>query len=335
MKKLLALILAVITCFSVTSLVACKENDEKLQMYVPDGAPALSVARLLDDENIVKGVKINVVGATLIQGYVTGETPKADLAILPVNAASKLLGNASNYQMLGVVTNGNLFIMKKQSGVDITTDNLSDLVGKKVGVMNITNVPGLTFKTILSSNDIAYEDISTSGVASADKVNLIGLTKGEEVVPSSDCDYFVVPEPAATTEENKTQGKLSIAGSLQVLYGGTAGYPQAVIVAKKSVISSNKQTVDEIVSSFSANKTWLENTDTTKIVNAVVKGFVDKEMNRTFTADNLNANVITNCAINFTSAKDARSAVLTYLEKINGISANAWGTPTDAFFYGV
>lgn len=333
MKKLLALLLAIITCFSVASLTACGKEGDELQVYVPDGAPALSVARLLDDENIVKGIKINVVDATLIQTYVTGETPKADFAILPVNAASKLLGNASTYQMLGVVTNGNLFIMKKQNGTDITPANVSDLVGKKVGVINISNVPGLTFKAILNANALAFEDISESGEVKADKVNLVGLTGGEEVLPSSDCDYFVVPEPAATTKQNKTQGKLSVAGSLQELYGGTEGYPQAVLVAKKSVIENNKRVVNKFVASFTDNKTWLTTASTDKIVNAVISGYLDPETNRTFTAENLNATVIENCAIKFTNAKDAKPAVLAYIAKLNGI-ANVWGTPVDAFFYG-
>ena len=46
-------------------------------------------------------------------------------------------------------------------------------------------------------------------------------------------DYFVVPEPAASTKVNAISG-LDFAGDLQNLYGG-GGYPQAVVVAKKEI----------------------------------------------------------------------------------------------------
>jgi len=334
MKKFLTLILSAILAIFTLFMVACKDTPEgKLSLYAPDGAPALSVARLLDDETIIEDIDISVVSANEITSFVSGEEKKADLCILPVNAASKFLGTADDYKMLGVVTHGNLFLMKKQSGVNITIDNLDVLVGKKVGVLNLANVPGLTFKAILSANDIDFVNYSGEVVETA--VNLVGLSKGEEVIPSSDCDYFVVPEPAATTKENKTQGKLSIAGSLQELYGEENGFPQAVLVAKNSVIESHSKTIEKLIEEMSLNATYLkEQTDMNIIVNAVKSGFLDKEMAPTFSADNLNSTVITNCAIRFEKATDAYQKVLDYLTKLNGISNNAFGTPVDAFFYG-
>ena len=49
----------------------------------------------------------HVVDSSTIQTYVTGEEPAADFCILPLNAASKVLGTGTTYQMLGTVTNGN------------------------------------------------------------------------------------------------------------------------------------------------------------------------------------------------------------------------------------
>ena len=331
MKKLLSIILCLV--FALCLSFGCKKSDDSttLTLYCPDGAPALSVARLINDDSIVN-VDINVIPASTINGFVTGETPKADIAIMPVNAASKLLGSASTYQMLGVVTSGNLFLLKKQTEVDVTSSNIQTaLIGKKVGVINLANVPGLTFKAILADNNVPYCDYN--GEVDVTKVNLVGLADGTAVTPASYCDYFVVPEPAATTKINATQGKLSLAGSLQALYGDGNGYPQAVLVAKKSVIADYSDVINSLVSSFDQNYNWLVSNDTAAdtIVNAIVSALPEGTA-PTFTANNLNKTVIANCGIGFVSAINAKASVLLYLNKINSITANSFGTPTDGFF---
>lgn len=335
MKKLLLFILTTVLAFTTIFSLGCNnESDENLSLYTPDGAPALSVARLIYDKTIIDNLDINVVSANLITSFVAGGESKADFAILPVNVASKVLGSGENYLLLGAVTHGNLFIMKKQSGVNISKKNLTELVGKKVGVINLANVPGLTFKAILADNNIDYVNIGESEY-DANKVNLIGLSNGTEVVPNSECDYFVVPEPAATTKQNATGGKLAIAGSLMSLYGAGNGYPQAVLVAKKSVVSKNPKTVQKLLDSFSENKAWLtdENTKSETIVNSVVSAFVDSETAPTFNANNLNVTVINNCAINFVSAQDVKNDAKNYIAKLNLISNNAWGNMKEEFFY--
>lgn len=340
MKKFLIVFLTLIMGLTAFSFVACNDNSEQdntasLSLYAPDGAPALSVARLLNDREIIKGIDVNIVSASTISTFVTGEDLKADICILPVNLASKMLGNALNYQMLGVVTNGNLFLMRKGEGETITNNNLNSLIGKKVGVINLSNVPGLTFKAILKQNDIPFHTLTDNGALANDKVNLVGLADGTSVVPNSDCDFFVVPEPAATTKQNATQNKLTICGSLQQMYGEGNGYPQAVVVAKKSVINNNKAQIQNLINSFGENSSWLSSSSTSMemVVNAVISGFVDKEMAPTFTAKNLNAIVIENCGISFAKASDAKESVLSYLASINAISNNAFSTPVDEFFY--
>ena len=108
-----------------------------------------------------------------------------------------------------------------------------------------------------------------------------------------------------------------------------------IILPKKSVVNKNPELVAQLISSFSVNQAWLtaQDTTTSDIVNAVKKGLVDKEVAPTFTADNLNATVITNCAINFDSAINQKQAVLEYMVKINSITSNAFGTPVEDFFF--
>ena len=53
MKKILTTLLCAIFTFSCLVFGGCNdESQDSLTLYAPDGAPALSVARLLDDKNI-------------------------------------------------------------------------------------------------------------------------------------------------------------------------------------------------------------------------------------------------------------------------------------------
>ena len=130
----------------------------KLSVYAPDGAPALGLAKLMSTDEIVNCAEIeyNVVNASTIQTFVTGANPKADVCVLPVNLAVKLLGSGEKYTMLGTLTHGNLFIVSN-GGAQITKQNISYLRGKTVGVVNLAQVPGLTLKTILKDNGIDLE----------------------------------------------------------------------------------------------------------------------------------------------------------------------------------
>ena len=130
-----------------------------VDVYMPDGAPALSMAQLLNDENEFGcDLSYNVVPATTIQTYVTGEDPQAEICVLPVNAAAKLLGSGENYQMLATLTHGNIYILSaKHTDTQITADNLATLLeGKRVGCIQLSNVVGLTLQSVLKANGIEY-----------------------------------------------------------------------------------------------------------------------------------------------------------------------------------
>ena len=339
MKKIFNILLTFIfiTTLLFTGCGKSDNNKDALSVYCPDGAPALSVAKILDDKN--SNFDVNVVVASTINAYVTGESPAADICIMPVNAAVKLLGNGQTYKMLGTITHGNLFLLKKGDAPDVTNDNIADvLIGKKVGVINLANVPGLTFKVILSDKNIPFSTVNEeNGEVYSDKVNLVGLADGTQVIPNSQCDYFVVPEPALSTKikatANHPTSPLKLAGSLQALYGNDNGYPQAGVGAKTSVIENKIDKVSAFIKELNDNSVWVKTASAETIVNAVISGFLKDGTAPTFTANNLNSTVIENCAIYFTPSSQCKTEVLDYMQKINGISNNAFGMPSDNFFY--
>ena len=131
------------------------EYSQKISVYAPDGAPALGVAKLLS-ENALNNTEYHIIDPNSVQ-TLFGESPKADICVLPVNLAVKILGNAKSYKLVGTLTHGNLYLLSK-NGTQIDSDNLSELTGKTVGVVNLAQVPGLTFKLILKNYGIKYTE---------------------------------------------------------------------------------------------------------------------------------------------------------------------------------
>jgi hypothetical protein len=132
-------------------------TKKSLSVYVPDGAPALAISKLIatsSDLGTGLTVNYNVVATTLVPAQLVpayrGGT--ADIIILPVNLASKFYntdGNtADNYKLVSVVTHGNFYIISTE---EITVKDLKD---KRVAVPQQNAVPDWTFRTVLKKHNL-------------------------------------------------------------------------------------------------------------------------------------------------------------------------------------
>ncbi len=175
----------------------------KYTVFAPDGAPALALAYAVS-ETEGDAFTYHIVAAGTIPAQVSNqdEAKNADFCILPVNIAAKLLGTGERYEMLGVVTNGNMYFMRTrsdQSKINSKAD-LKSLVGCTVGVVQIDNVPGLTLRSLLDEAKVPYQIVDSDAKPAADKVNLIAFADAKTVGPGAGCDYYLCPEPAATAK---------------------------------------------------------------------------------------------------------------------------------------
>ncbi|MCH5147907.1 MAG: hypothetical protein J1G05_00910 [Clostridiales bacterium] len=323
MKKFLsALIGALFIALTLVGFTACKDGDEgKISVYAPDGAPALSIARLISENTeLGKEMSYHIVGSDEITSCVTYENDakNADLCILPVNAASKLLGKGTRYKMLGTVTHGNLFLVANKDKEDITTENFkSALSGKKVGVVNLPAFPGAIFKLLISK-------------LNAENVTLEAVLAGQVDGTQTEYDYFVIPEPAASVRVNNANLNLKVVGSLQELYGEN-GYPQAVLVAKNSLIESEPRFISDFMNAMDENAKWLsdESVESSTILSAVSSLYPSTSFN----AQNLTKSVIANSAVYFTKSADCKNEVIKILDELKTAGDGAATAVSDDFFY--
>ncbi|MDE6059212.1 MAG: hypothetical protein K2G44_04135 [Clostridia bacterium] len=328
MKKIISLFAAAAVCGAcIFGAVACGNSEDKYTVYAPDGAPALALVNAISQRD--EDFAYHIVDSGLIQAQVTGKTPKADFCILPLNLASKLLGNGETYQMLGTVTNGNLYFLTT-AGESITPENIqTTLIGKTVGVVQLPNVPGLTLQAVLKDYGMDYQIIASKEADKAsDKVNLLAMDAGN-VTPVYGCDYYLCPEPAASTKVSKTS--LVMAGDLQELYGEN-GYPQAVLVAKKTVISEHESAVQKMISYLEGSREYLETVQPETVLN-LLDGKRTEGLIPAFDANNLSKEVIQNCSVRFTLAEIAKPSVNLFLDKLIAVNAQGASTVSDKFFY--
>ena len=161
MKKIGIALAGLLLAVGCCACSAPNETQADVNVYMPDGAPALALAGLMAADTADDGVNYRVVDAKLIASKVTNKdgAKNADLCVMPITAASKLLGSGEAYTMLGAVTHGNLYLLSTDKNAKIeSADKLGALLGKKVGTIQINNVPGLTLKLLLKKNGVKYTE---------------------------------------------------------------------------------------------------------------------------------------------------------------------------------
>lgn len=331
-NRLFAVLCTFAAAASALAFAACGDgnngNGGGTSLYtvaMPDGAPALAAAQLMaEDMQFGKEVTYTVVNANAIGRQVSGG--KADVCILPVNAAAQLAGDGKTYKLLGTVTHGNLYMLSSEHTEEITAENIDTLVGKTVGCIQLDNFVGGVLKMILEENGLDYEVVEEASAAREGVVNLIAVADPATISPSLGYDYYVCAEPLVTVKTEKSA--LEVVGDIQALYGED-GFPQAVMVAKNSVIASDPQFISDICAAVTANSAWLETADTDGIVAAINKNYGGATSTL---GGKLNATVIERCAINFVPAAECRQEVTDFIAKY----AKTLGqqlTVADDFFY--
>lgn len=123
---------------------------QSVSIYAPDGAPALSIAKIIADGkigNTAASVTITT-GENVVAKAMIGD---ADIVVLPTNAAAKAYNSNGKYQMFSVNVFGVLYVVSTHN---ITS--LSDLCGKTVYSIGLGNTPEYVFKKVLDNAGLTY-----------------------------------------------------------------------------------------------------------------------------------------------------------------------------------
>jgi ABC-type nitrate/sulfonate/bicarbonate transport system substrate-binding protein len=212
-----------------------------------------------------------------------------------------------------------------------TAQNLSGLIGKKVGVLQLNNLPGFTFRAILDQYGVAWQILANEGGMAEDKVNLTPLADASAVDKTSDIDCYVLAEPAVSVQV-KNKG-FHVVGDLQALYNAENGYPQAVLVVKKAFLSEHGKWTKDFIEKVKTYASWLKTATGEQIVSAVSAHMEDENMATSLKAPLLTAEVLTRCGVWYSSATESKAQVKGFLQAVMRVQANATAMPEDNFFW--
>lgn len=326
-KKCIAWLGALLFVTASGCIPASPEGE--ITVYMPDGAPALALAKLMYEDVKDDGVTYRVVKSDAIASKVTytDMQKNADLCVMPITAAAKLLGKGDRYVMIGAVTHGNLYVISQEE-TPLSSENMDMLIGKKVGVLQMNNMPGLTFKAVLNKCGVAYQELKNGTTMSEDKVNLIAIT-GADAVGTIEADYYMIAEPAASKQAQKGY---SIVGNLQTLYGEN-GYTQAVLVAKKELVEKKSVWLESFTQDIADAATWLSVATGTEIVSAVTAHLEDKNMTSDLKAPLLTSDVLSRCGVRYSSAKECKEKTNTFLQALLEVEPKATAMPNAEFYW--
>lgn len=236
MKKRFLIAILVVFCMSIAlTFVGC-DNGEQLQIYVPDGAPSMAIANIIESGSIGKHkTAVTITTGENVKAKCASAKHEADIAILPTNAAVAVCSTTDAYQLFTTNVWGLLYVIGSANVSD-----LSELNGKKVASIGLGDTGERLFKRILDDNNVSYDD--------SNGVTIEYVAEGNTAVGyvlQNKCDFALVGEPVATNAINNaaSNGKtLYRVFDLQQLWqdvtsNDEAGYPQASVIVKKSLLS--------------------------------------------------------------------------------------------------
>ena len=293
MKKVIILVIALALIMSV--LVGCS-GDKQISCYVPDGAPALAVAKIIaegkiGDANVTTNITI---GDDVVAKCASGE---ADMAILPSNAAVKICIDRSDYLMFSVNVYGLLYVVGTEQ-----VATLAELCENTVYSIGLGNTPEYVMKKILDVNNVNYANTFEYVSDGTTAVQLILGGKAK---------FALLGEPAATNiiqkaaEKGKTVYRLFDLQQLwqQATDSVEAGYPQASLIVKKSLL--NGTFAQRLQQALQQNQQFL--LDNLSQLNALLQG-AGSSLDVAYTAD-----IIERCNVRFALASECKTDLETYL----------------------
>jgi NitT/TauT family transport system substrate-binding protein len=351
-KKLFKMFLAaVVSVAAVFSLASCDWlfswfRSENIKVYMPDGAPLLSFAKLRDDNpEIKKGYTVEystVLAADALQASLIAKEP--DIAVAPINVCAAVNNGGSGYVLAGVSVWGIMHIVSNQSG-EITLESLK---GNTVLAFGRGGTPGITLRAILNQNGIKYVEDKGAGYSTAsDEVNIVYLSDAADVrnvlVASGGVDgaavkFALLAEPVATAITGATSGKdwgaYKAVINLQEEWAKKNGsiFPQAGVVVKESLIKKDKDFVDKFIAALKESADFAVN-------NPFEAGEIAK--NRLNSAAIPNGTVVKTAVeagrlpLNYTDATAARASIEAYFNIILAETPTLVGgkLPSDGFYF--
>jgi len=347
MKKVVVMILccALALGFSSACSSESKGEDMAISVMLVDGAPLLSMTHMMSDEfEDIDGYDITFTmtnDADALVAALLNQEP--DFAVAPINIAAMMNNNGSGYRLAAVTIWG---IMHVVSDRDVSS--LEELKGETIVAFGKGGTPGITLRSILRQNNIAFDEPDDATFTPApDKVSIIYLPAASDVrdaiatgmeVGGKAVSFGLLAEPVATAitgfAENAGRAGFAARINLQTEWAKNNNgeiYPQAALIFHERLLAKNTDFVNEIIDMAEKSSSFASKDPEQAGDLAVSFGSIAIPNGKVVAAA-YNAGRL---PISFAYADDAKEAVNAYLQVFLDENANLIGgkMPADSFYY--
>ena len=328
MKTKKYLVLFLLFLFFITSCSSKEKDEEIIDVYIPDGAPAIAMAKLLNDNYQGENLKVEYHIVSSDEITINVANGNADIALLPTNAAANLYNKGVDIKIVSSNTWGMLYMVTNNDDFANISD-LNLLKGEVIGVIGKNQVPDLVFKYILNSYNIQYVE---SDIKVEDKVAIKYVADGPSMLPllkNNMLEFGILAEPALTN--SLTKANVSVIFDLQEEWkkcnDSIDSYPQASLIVKTSLLKDNNEFIKEFLNQIDLSSDWvLDNTD--KLQTILSK--YGSTSSITYTKE-----IIERCNIKLVTGEVMIDAVDDFLKALYSVIPNVIGgkLPDEQFYY--
>lgn len=342
MKKLLVILLSFVLCLS---LFACQgekapENDSdkvsgepseeteykdgvskdefaegvKINLAALKGPTSIGLLKLIGDEKETVNYTLAGVADEITAPFLKGEL---DIIAVPANLASVLNSKKpGEISVLAVNTLGVLYLVDTKNEIK----SIQDLEGKTVYSTGKGTTPEFVFNYILDKNGLK-DKVTVEYVSEA--TELAALLSAEKA------SLAILPQPYVTTvlqQNENAKIALSLTEEWKKVSGGTEMIT-GVVIAKKSYVEANKETVDLFLKKYEDSIKYA-NENVSETADACVEyGIIAKK--------SIAEAALPYCNVAFIGGEDMKAAVSAYLKVLFDQNPNSVGgaLPEDSFYY--
>lgn len=298
-----------IALFMMLFFITTVYSKDVIIFTSPDGLPALSIVKMINDNNEISGKKIDYklekVSESLVMNFLKKES---DIGIVPSNLAGQLYNKNLNYKIIGTVGWGSFYIVSREDIKDI-----KDLKGKKIYTMGKGLTPDIILQTILKEN----------GINPDKDLQINYLSGGNELAPmylAGKIDMIMVSEPALSkiiSKDKKSKINFDMNNEWKKIFKDDMGFPQSTLIIKENLIKEEPEFVSEFINELENSIEFIYSKNPVK-----EKYIIESKI----TIDlSVLDEILERVNIKFISADNSRETYRLYFENIEKINSKAIG----------
>ncbi|MDU1910795.1 ABC transporter substrate-binding protein [Fusobacterium sp.] len=299
----------IIALFMMLFFITTVYSEDVITFVFPDGLPALSIVKMINDDKKISGKKIDYklekISESLVMNFLKKES---DIGIVPSNLAGQLYNKNLNYKIIGTVGWGSFYIVSRE---DIKS--IKNLKGKKIYTIGKGLTPDIILQTILKEN----------GIIPDKDLEINYLSGGNELAPmylAGKIDTIMVSEPILSkiiSKDSKSKINFDMNDEWKKVFKNDIGFPQSTLIVKESLIKEEPEFVSAFINELESSIEFIYSENPAK-----EKYIIESKI----TIDlSVLDEILKRVNIKFISADNSRETYQLYFENIEKINSKAIG----------